>query len=97
MNEPCPGLRTFTYMYMYVCACTCITHTHTHTHTHNRYPGTTFMDHVLRYHDDPNVKMIVVLGEVCWGRLHGGERDVCTYACAHACMHAHTHACTHEM
>ena len=22
------------------------------------------MDHILRYHDDPNVKMIVVLGEV---------------------------------
>lgn len=22
------------------------------------------MDHVIRYHDDPNVKMIVVLGEV---------------------------------
>jgi ATP citrate (pro-S)-lyase len=30
----------------------------------DRYPGSTFMDHVLRYHDDPNVKMIVVLGEV---------------------------------
>ena len=30
----------------------------------HRYPGTTFMDHVMRYHDDPNVKMIVVLGEV---------------------------------
>ena len=29
-----------------------------------RYPGTMFMDHVLRYHDDPNVKMVVVLGEV---------------------------------
>ena len=29
-----------------------------------RYPGTTFMDHILRYHDDPNVKMVVVLGEV---------------------------------
>lgn len=29
-----------------------------------RYPGTTFMDHVIRYHDDPNVKMMVVLGEV---------------------------------
>ena len=22
------------------------------------------MDHILRYHDDPNVKMMVVLGEV---------------------------------
>ena len=30
----------------------------------DRYPGTTFMDHVLRYHDNPDVKMIVVLGEV---------------------------------
>ena len=31
---------------------------------HCRYPGTTFMDHVIRYHDDPNVKMMVVLVEV---------------------------------
>lgn len=30
----------------------------------DRYPGTSFMDHVLRYQDDPDVKMIVVLGEV---------------------------------
>ena len=30
----------------------------------DRYPGTTFVDHVLRYHDNPAVKMIVVLGEV---------------------------------
>ena len=30
----------------------------------DRYPGTTFMDHVTRYHDDPQVKMIAVLGEV---------------------------------
>lgn len=29
-----------------------------------RYPGSTFMDHVLRYQDTPGVKMIVVLGEV---------------------------------
>jgi len=29
-----------------------------------RYPGSTFMDHVLRYEDTPGVKMIVVLGEV---------------------------------
>lgn len=29
-----------------------------------RYPGTTFMDHVMRYHDNPDVKMVVVLGEV---------------------------------
>ena len=31
----------------------------------DRYPGSTFVDHVLRYHDNPDVKMIVVLGEVC--------------------------------
>lgn len=30
----------------------------------HRYPGSTFMDHVLRYQDTPGVKMIVVLGEV---------------------------------
>ncbi|KAK7919545.1 hypothetical protein WMY93_010829 [Mugilogobius chulae] len=29
----------------------------------DRYPGSTFMDHVLRYQDTPGVKMIVVLGE----------------------------------
>uniref|UniRef100_H2ZP60 ATP-citrate synthase n=2 Tax=Ciona savignyi TaxID=51511 RepID=H2ZP60_CIOSA len=39
----------------------------------DRYPGTTFMDHILRYQNDMNVKMIVVLGEV------GGteEYDIC--------------------
>lgn len=30
----------------------------------DRYPGTTFMDHILRYQADPDVKMIVLLGEV---------------------------------
>lgn len=30
----------------------------------DRYPGTTFMDHILRYQDEPSVKMIVLLGEV---------------------------------
>ncbi|XP_013388694.1 ATP-citrate synthase isoform X2 [Lingula anatina] len=30
----------------------------------DRYPGTTFMDHIFRYQADPNVKVIVVLGEV---------------------------------
>lgn len=30
----------------------------------SRYPGSTFMDHVLRYQDTPGIKMIVVLGEV---------------------------------
>ncbi|KAJ8377253.1 hypothetical protein AAFF_G00264810 [Aldrovandia affinis] len=29
-----------------------------------RYPGSTFMEHVLRYQDSPEVKMIVVLGEI---------------------------------
>jgi len=39
----------------------------------DRYPGTTFMDHIMRYQADPDVKMIVLLGEV------GGteEYDVC--------------------
>ncbi|CAB3370650.1 Hypothetical predicted protein [Cloeon dipterum] len=39
----------------------------------DRYPGTNFMDHILRYQADPQVKMIVLLGEV------GGteEYDVC--------------------
>ncbi|ROL03920.1 ATP-citrate synthase [Anabarilius grahami] len=30
----------------------------------DRFPGSTFMDHVLRYQDTPGVKMIVVLGEI---------------------------------
>ncbi|XP_064171856.1 ATP-citrate synthase-like [Anguilla rostrata] len=30
----------------------------------DRYPGSTFMEHVLRYQDTPGVKMIVVLGEI---------------------------------
>ncbi|XP_038830696.1 ATP-citrate synthase-like [Salvelinus namaycush] len=30
----------------------------------DRYPGSTFMDHVLRYQDTPEVKMIVMLGEI---------------------------------
>ncbi|UXI21134.1 ovochymase-2 [Sarcoptes scabiei] len=39
----------------------------------DRYPGTTFLDHLLRYEADPNIKMMVLLGEV------GGveEYDVC--------------------
>ncbi|XP_026472785.1 ATP-citrate synthase-like [Ctenocephalides felis] len=39
----------------------------------DRYPGTNFMDHIMRYEADPNIKMIVLLGEV------GGveEYDVC--------------------
>lgn len=30
----------------------------------DRYPGTTFMDHLLRYEQDPNIKMLILLGEV---------------------------------
>uniref|UniRef100_A0A3Q3M9J4 ATP-citrate synthase n=1 Tax=Mastacembelus armatus TaxID=205130 RepID=A0A3Q3M9J4_9TELE len=30
----------------------------------DRYPGSTFMDHVLHYEDTPGIKMIVVLGEI---------------------------------
>ncbi|XP_076851479.1 ATP-citrate synthase [Brachyhypopomus gauderio] len=30
----------------------------------DRYPGSVFMDHVLRYQDTPEVKLIVVLGEI---------------------------------
>nr|AYV89154.1 ATP-citrate synthase [Tetranychus truncatus] len=30
----------------------------------DRYPGTTFLDHLLRYQADPNIKMLVLLGEV---------------------------------
>ena len=39
----------------------------------DRYPGTTFMNHIMRYQDNPEVKLIVLLGEV------GGveEYEVC--------------------
>ncbi|XP_017884701.1 ATP-citrate synthase [Ceratina calcarata] len=39
----------------------------------DRYPGTTFMDHIMRYQANPDVKLIVLLGEV------GGveEYEVC--------------------
>lgn len=30
----------------------------------SRYPGTTFMDHIMRYQAEAEVKIIVVLGEV---------------------------------
>ncbi len=30
----------------------------------DRYPGTTFVDHVMRYEANPGVKIIVLLGEV---------------------------------
>jgi len=39
----------------------------------DRYPGTTFMDHIMRYQNNPDVKLIILLGEV------GGveEYEVC--------------------
>lgn len=30
----------------------------------DRYPGTVFIDHLLRYEDNPEIKMLVLLGEV---------------------------------
>ena len=30
----------------------------------DRYPGSTFVDHLLRYQDDPKIKMLVLLGEI---------------------------------
>ncbi|XP_018561698.1 ATP-citrate synthase isoform X2 [Anoplophora glabripennis] len=40
----------------------------------DRYPGSTFIDHIMRYQEDESIKMIVLLGEV------GGteEYEVCT-------------------
>lgn len=31
----------------------------------DRFPGSTFIDHILRYEADPEVAMMVLLGEVC--------------------------------
>ena len=30
----------------------------------DRYPGTTFLDHLMRYEQDPECKTLVLLGEV---------------------------------
>ena len=30
----------------------------------DRYPGSTFTDHLIRYHDEPKVQMLVLLGEI---------------------------------
>ena len=30
----------------------------------DRYPGTTLLDHLLRYEKNPDIKMLVCLGEV---------------------------------
>lgn len=30
----------------------------------DRYPGSTFLDHLLRYQDDPSCKILMLLGEV---------------------------------
>ena len=41
----------------------------------DRYPGSRFVDHLLRYNDNPSVHMLVLLGEV------GGvdEYEICDY------------------
>jgi ATP citrate (pro-S)-lyase len=44
----------------------------------DRYPGTTFIDHVMRFESDPACKMILLLGEVR-RRVHA-ERASCTRA-----------------
>ena len=36
----------------------------------DRYPGSTFFDHMKRYHDHPDVKMLVLLGEVSIRLMH---------------------------
>ena len=33
------------------------------------YPGTTFTDHIYRYENDPEAKIIVLLGEVCFSKI----------------------------
>uniref|UniRef100_A0A8C9Y556 ATP-citrate synthase n=1 Tax=Sander lucioperca TaxID=283035 RepID=A0A8C9Y556_SANLU len=45
----------------------------------DRYPGSVFTDHVLRYQDTPGVKMIVVLGEWCavWCIVQFGHAGAC--------------------
>ena len=35
----------------------------------DRFPGSTFSDHIFRFEDDPNVRLLVLLGEV------GGEEE----------------------
>lgn len=30
----------------------------------DRYPGSSFLEHLLRYHDDPQVQLLVLLGEI---------------------------------
>lgn len=41
----------------------------------DRYPGTTFIDHLLRYEANPGVKMMVLLGEV------GGTDEMAVVEC----------------
>ena len=55
----------------------------------DRYPGTTFIDHILRFHDNPNVKMLVLLGEVSSRQ----KLCVCVCACVRACVCACVCAC----
>ncbi len=34
----------------------------------DRYPGSVYIDHLMRYEQDPDVKMMVMLGEVSDGQ-----------------------------
>jgi ATP citrate (pro-S)-lyase len=47
----------------------------------DRYPGSVYIDHLLRYEKDPDVKMMVMLGEVS---------NVSGYARAHSTGWWHT-------
>jgi hypothetical protein len=40
----------------------------------DRYPGSVYLDHLLRYENDDRVKMMVMLGEVRMGGI-GGLRE----------------------
>lgn len=50
----CPDMKPFAFQILYNYTL----------YTVYRYPGSTFMDHVIRYQDTPGIKMIVMLGEV---------------------------------
>lgn len=38
----------------------------------DRFPGSTFLDHILRFEEDPLVAMIVLLGEVSFSDIYAG-------------------------
>mmetsp|Transcript_19188 Transcript_19188/g.30516 ORF Transcript_19188/g.30516 Transcript_19188/m.30516 type:complete len:1043 (-) Transcript_19188:55-3183(-) len=77
----------------------------------DRFPGTTFMDHLMRYEKNPQVKMLVLLGEVGGveeyevcnamkdGRITKPLVALCTGTCASAFSYevqfGHAGACAH--